>query len=530
MLDSYAFENFKAFSHTQTVPIKPITLLYGANSSGKSSAIHALLLLDHISHTSEIDVQFTRLGGEIVDLGRVSHFIHKHNINKSISFSLNITNASLTVNNHLYEFDNHFTIHIQYSFDNYTNYQEYSARTCLSLLGVNVDDTDMVILTQSGVGLSISFLNIEHPFFKHLLSLSPNNSDIKYSNEIVREILPILNMLLNTLSLNIDGLLPATFFNQQRINDFFLSHATYISTFTCLPNLHTETIIINFTNTFLFALESLFSFLSSSLSEFFTSICYLGPFRSFPPRISLSPTSSSPYSDGSNSWHKLLNSHHILKDVNSWLSSETKLNTPYEILVSTYNNIEEIIGLLCQYPFGLDNKVNSEVESALRTAFNRNCRDILNFVMLRDLRTNTIVSHRDIGIGISQIIPILVTAYSSQDNIIAIEQPELHLHPALQAELGDLFIETSVLNRNNKFIIETHSEHLLLRIMRRIRETTIGCLPDGIAGLSHNDVCVLFVEPNGPCSIIRHMPLNEYGELVKAWPGGFFEEDLKEIF
>jgi predicted ATPase len=90
---------------------------------------------------------------------------------------------------------------------------------------------------------------------------------------------------------------------------------------------------------------------------------------------------------------------------------------------------------------------------------------------LYDKRTNTLVSHRDVGIGISQVLPVLVSAYASKNKIVAIEQPEIHLHPALQAELGDVFIESALGENKNAFILETHSEHLVLRVMRRIRET-----------------------------------------------------------
>ena len=63
-----------------------------------------------------------------------------------------------------------------------------------------------------------------------------------------------------------------------------------------------------------------------------------------------------------------------------------------------------------------------------------------------------------------------------------------------------------------------------------MRETSTGKLPDGIPEVRPEHVMVLFVEPDGARSLVREMPLNERGELVKAWPGGFFEEGLREIF
>ena len=109
------------------------------------------------------------------------------------------------------------------------------------------------------------------------------------------------------------------------------------------------------------------------------------------------------------------------------------------------------------------------------------------------------------------------------------EQPEIHLHPALQAELGDVFIEAALGERQNTFILETHSEHLILRLMRRMRETYLH-KDTGLPPITPVDVSVLYVEPDGPRSIVREMPLNELGELVKSWPGGFFEEGLREQF
>ena len=139
------------------------------------------------------------------------------------------------------------------------------------------------------------------------------------------------------------------------------------------------------------------------------------------------------------------------------------------------------------------------------------------------------VSLRDVGFGISQVLPVVAQSCLSEKKTLLIEQPEIHLHPAQQAELGDLFIR-SAKERGNTLLLETHSEHLLLRIMRRMRETSMGELSEGAMEVRPDDVMVLFVESDGSQSIVREMPLNERGELVKAWPGGFFEQDLREIF
>ena len=78
----------------------------------------------------------------------------------------------------------------------------------------------------------------------------------------------------------------------------------------------------------------------------------------------------------------------------------------------------------------------------------------------------------DVGTGISQVIPVVVGALDDTSQIFAVEQPELHVHPAVQVALGDVFID-GIKNSNRTMLIETHSEHLLLRLLRRVRETNV---------------------------------------------------------
>ncbi len=139
---------------------------------------------------------------------------------------------------------------------------------------------------------------------------------------------------------------------------------------------------------------------------------------------------------------------------------------------------------------------------------------------LWDVDRRVAVSLQDVGYGVSQVIPVLATAYAAENTIILIEQPEIHLHPALQAELADVFIESATGEQENTFVLETHSEHLILRLLRRIRE----------GALQPDDVAVLFVEPTPAGSQVRHLAIDEDGDFIDEWPGGFFEESFHETF
>jgi hypothetical protein len=142
---------------------------------------------------------------------------------------------------------------------------------------------------------------------------------------------------------------------------------------------------------------------------------------------------------------------------------------------------------------------------------------------------------QDVGEGITQVIPVVVALVSNSTGgqsgrIIAIEQPELHLHPAVAAKIGDLAIESTLTTRNSIALIETHSEHLILRILRRIRQTTDDELPGQLPAAKTDDVCVLWVDNLGDGTTYQRLRIDEHGEFIDRWPRGFFSERAEELF
>ncbi len=129
---------------------------------------------------------------------------------------------------------------------------------------------------------------------------------------------------------------------------------------------------------------------------------------------------------------------------------------------------------------------------------------------LTDTRTGTDVSLADVGYGISQILPVIIECVTAEYRVICIEQPELHLHPRLAANLAEIFVES--IDRGNQIIAETHSEDLLLRTQRMIREGRI----------SADSVSLLYVDNvNQQGATVRQMPMNKSGDILERWPRSF---------
>jgi len=133
----------------------------------------------------------------------------------------------------------------------------------------------------------------------------------------------------------------------------------------------------------------------------------------------------------------------------------------------------------------------------------------------------------DVGSGLGYILPILIGVNSKY--LTVVEQPELHLHPALQGALADIFIESC--NRGSKIIIESHSEHVLLRTLRRVRETSNRKIKSPTLSIQPDQLCVLYFDPsiNGGTKVKR-IRVSKEGDFLDYWPNGFFDERRKDLF
>jgi hypothetical protein len=143
----------------------------------------------------------------------------------------------------------------------------------------------------------------------------------------------------------------------------------------------------------------------------------------------------------------------------------------------------------------------------------------------------------EVGSGLGYVLPVLLAIATSE--VAFLQQPELHLHPALQSELADALVAAlsdadfgGFESKGCKQIIaETHSEHLLLRLLRRVRQAADPERALDPHSLGREDLVVLYVDPKADgTSTIKHLRIAKDGEFIDRWPKGFFEERWTELF
>lgn len=151
-------------------------------------------------------------------------------------------------------------------------------------------------------------------------------------------------------------------------------------------------------------------------------------------------------------------------------------------------------------------------------------KDIIHQILVKQNSLDLDIT--DVGFGVSQVLPVIIQGFLSKEkSITLIEQPEIHLHPKMQADLADLFIDIAIKKNSKKneitnkyLIIETHSEYLLKRLRRRISENKIS--PDSVA--------IYYIEPQEETksATIKKIDISSKGAF--DWPKDFYTGDLAD--
>lgn len=520
MIESFSIQNFKAFGARQTIPLKKITLLFGANSAGKSSLLQSLLLLKQSILEAE-DTQAALLPkGSLIDLGSVSEMSFRHGEDPiSFGFSLTLPTARRGLV---------FGSPISGSFT-----FSQSDRRGLTVSKFTLDEdgepvlqlspverrrvTSESVLERRAVRFRGELLNpqariVSDAFNAYMARIQPllhsrETSQQNWFRLRASRTMPLFASLLDDhwreqsfatpadMAAAIEKQIAArierlrTYDRDEFTSDLAAALAkTDILGFGIRlrgpredapnnrgSNIATEldftTAITQFTRT-----------LSSEVGR----IGYVGPYRATPERlyIFLGIDPRDVGRAGQNLPHLLYRRPDLVKKLNDWFS---RMGVGYQL--------------------------------DIRKARSADIEGVFSLRM-HDPTIKESVSWVDVGFGISQLLPILVQALIPESRLILVEQPELHLHPRLQAEFGSILAEATRLDGANRFLVETHSEHLILRLQRLIRRGEI----------SADDVGVVHVRRSSEGSIAKVLRMDESGEFLDRWPEGFFEEDFVERF
>lgn len=563
-LSRIEIENFKGIGERQAVELKPITLLFGPNSAGKSTILQALHYLREILERSNIDPDVTIAGG-LIDLGGFATLVHNHELHRAVRLKVAMDLSdeqgaeALSLNSGLSLGEPEFSeLAIRYLVGESEEYRDYAIVQDIALeieirwseqdkapyvarLAVELDGEPLATCLsppQAGRAQLTEF-NFAHPLVQR--ALRPDEQEDQGAEE-----LPISSPLEDEIfglarEAAADRSTPDTPDDRLRIAVETVNGA--------LPNLDHDLVLgirdpdvrkaeLEEHTPRVNGLRALLSEMvlgpARVIRDYLGEMTYIGPLREIPTRSyrpQVTPDEAR-WAQGLAAWDLLYADRKgdLMEEVNRWLGGENLLRTGYRLERVEFKEVP-VPGVFHQmFERGLNDDDIGELQELYQSL------PVRTEIALRDFQKGILVAPGDVGVGISQMVPVVVAALRKRDGILAIEQPELHIHPAIQVGLGDLFIratqpDTEGLPVAGKtLLVETHSEHILLRLLRRIRERTDNELPPGVAGLEPKSLSVIYVESDEKGVRFSSLRVDVDGEFRDRWPNGFFEERAGELF
>ena len=401
MITELRAQNFKSWEDTGALHLAPLTGLFGANSSGKTSILQVLLMLKQTVERPPDWNEPLYFGDEesLVNLGSFDDVIYQHRTDLSLYVSVSWKLLEkLTIDE--YEFDT-----LSFDFN----------------------------LSQERIE-SFNYRTDEHPFVIELLS------DGREYKVFTRHSRDPVESLFRCYGIR-DGLLRT---------------------------------------------QRFFSGLEKAFENLFSRIRYLGPLREY-PRPHYAWEGKHPKGVG----------HYGEDMVSALFSGRIQLLSIDEQILKWLQRLELIDS------YRLHPVPDTEKDYEFR---------------VKKYKDGPEVRLTDVGFGVSQVLPVLILCYyAPEGSILILEQPEAHLHPKVQADLADVLIDV-VKNRNVQIILESHSEHLLLRLMRRIAEEQI----------SVDKTAFYACQIDNGTSAIEPLKMDEYGN-ISNWPQNFFGDEMGDL-
>ena len=445
MLTSLRIENFKSWRDTGPVRLAPLTVIFGANSAGKSSLGHLLLALKQTALSSDRK-RALHLGDDttLIDLGTFADCLHGHDLSRKLSFKLGWKLPQpLEVSDAV----------------NRTTRLRGNAMQLSATLGADQKTgqprTEQFEYALSNDGESVLTLTLA----KHATSRFELRSTPLHLVRTTGRAWPLDD--------------PEKFYRASEASIARFQNA-------------------GFATEFALATEAMLS-----------SIFYLGPLRQHPRRM-YQWSGDTPDDVGQMG-------EFTIAAILAAEAQNRRLNRRAKERLSGF--AEFVAGWLKD--LGVIERFAVRPVAEGRREYE---------VLLRTHAGAPDVKITDVGFGVSQVLPALVQAfYAPPNSTVWMEQPEIHLHPRVQAELADVFISAVQAYekrqpRGVQFIVETHSEHFLNRLQRRIAEEKI----------SSADVAIYFAQRVQGATVLEPLRVNLYGE-IENWPENFFGNEMADL-
>lgn len=566
ILKALTLENFKGIGEAVRIEFAPLTLLFGPNNAGKSTVVQALMYAREVLERNNCDAKSTVLGGSVIDLGGFRSLVHGLDLDREIRMRFEL--GDLTLPDYVdRSYEEAVEDFIMDEIDWWQGWWQGKPPTIdeisdgLSDLWIQIQigrqagsAQPVVKRYQVGAG-HVAYATIElrdddlaavtsfafaEPFEGSLFRapyrgvdlwapVSENGEPTYCSDDLLRDLF--------------DKLIETPFIPEENAQGLLLRRTgTALPQWGQLLPLHPlvwrqfnakEASELRSPDS---AREYLASVLTSTivgpgqrLMEWLGNSFYLSPFREMPPRHYRPeyPIDPARWANGLAAWDSIMFERESLsEELNRWLTSETRFNTGYrvEVVCNKMLDMKHPMYLLLTGDPSLDEPDLQRVRDWVRQSPEE------SRLKIHDLRRGVGLAAQDVGVGISQLVPVIVSALQRKSGVAMIEEPESNIHPSFQVVLADLFITQAKANPEALFLIETHSEHLLLRLLRRIRETTAGSLPMESLKLTRDDLSVLYVESSKEGTRITSLEVAEDGDFEREWPEGFFEERDEELF
>ena len=528
MLHALELENFKAFGKRSRIEFAPITLIFGENSAGKSTILHALYLFKQTLEKRDTGgLLLARTPNHIVDLGSFQEMLFDHDLEQRLSIRVETSVDRGYLSRRLFGGDK---IAIEFSFKRPPFDQEvfleqigiYDGKSAKCLAKFEpLDETAITseflehlisrrrpVLLSEVRAVKCVWLTEESEYWKQefewclknreemLNHLKDYLNDLKHSSEELQEENNSLSEEINSLEDSIK------FFssNFDLKTYIFRRHDEEMDTVLGTQGFWPVGIMYRKRNLIrdlpfplcrqydrmLFDIDQLAIGAGRALEQTLETLFPISPFRK-PSERWYTFRGTTPQNVG----HQgdllpdlLFRRPELVKETNEWLK---KLDIGYKLEVK---------------------------------AIGTDSGDLFEVRLIDTRRSDRVsVALSDVGFGVSQLLPFIVQSLVAEEQIISIEQPEVHVHPKLQADIGDLLAEAIKEPRQNRFIIETHSEHLILRLQRLIYK----------GELKPEDVSVIYVSRGLEGAKAERLRLDEEGDFIDEWPNGFFLERLREL-